>query len=255
MAVAFALCFNARYAEAEPHLRRADELFRASTAPFLDRCKRDGYQQHSAGWVVTTRRTRISRRRLIARVPRARWGRFPICSRESAWQALHVGRWNEADANASEAFELAEQLGQPVTAAQALGVITWVHALRGNEAGLREFGDETRRRAQALGFRLYELLVSLCQAVFGLGVGRVDEAIGYLEEFARHANERGLYVAGLSPELELAEAYIRAGRSTDAEAVLASFESRSSPQFLSSLRSRNAVVACWRTQIEWTRTS
>ncbi len=223
VALAFALCFNARYAEAEPHLRRADELFRASTA--VPGPLQAGRVSTALGWLG---RHGEAHTYLAATVDRARAagavGSLPHLLSGSAWQALHVGRWNEAEADASEAFELAEQLGQPVTAAQALGVITWVHALRGNEAGLREFGDETRRRAQVLGFRLYELLVSLCQALLGLGVGRVEEAIGYLEEFARHANERGLYVAGVSPELELAEAFIRAGRSTDAEAVLASFE-------------------------------
>ena len=223
VAVAFALCFNARYAEAEPHLRRADELFRASSA--VPGPLQAGRVSAALGWLG---RHDEAYTYLAATVDRARAagavGSLPHLLSGAAWQALHVGRWNEAHANASEAFELAEQLGQPVTAAQALGVITWVHGLRGNEAGLREFGDETRRRAQALGFRLYDLLVSLCQAVFDLGAGRVDEAIGLLEEFARHASERGLYVAGLAPELELAEAYIRAGRASDAEPVLAAFD-------------------------------
>ena len=83
----------------------------------------------------------------------------------AAWQGLHASRFNEAYADASEALALAEEFDQPVTAVQALGVLTWVSALRGDEARCREYGEETQRRAAELGFRLYGLLASLC---FGL---------------------------------------------------------------------------------------
>jgi DNA-binding CsgD family transcriptional regulator len=62
----------------------------------------------------------------------------------------------------------------------------------------------------------------------------VDEAIGQLETVARHADERGLFIPGVSPQLELAEAYARAGRGEQAEAVLDRFdgsELHTVPQF------------------------
>ena len=151
-------------------------------------------------------------------------GTLPHLLAGSAWQALHASRWDEAAADANEALELAEELGQPVTATQVLGVLTWIHALRGDEARCRAYGDETRRRARTFGFRLYELLVSVCFGVLDLGLGRVAEAIGHLEEAARYADERGLNIPGVAPQFDLAEACIRAGRAADAETILASFE-------------------------------
>jgi DNA-binding CsgD family transcriptional regulator len=151
-------------------------------------------------------------------------GSLPHLLASSAWQALHASRWNEACADAGEAVELAEETGQPVTAAQALGVLTWVHALRGDETRCHAYGEETQRRAATLGFRLYGLLASLCLGLLELGVGRVDGAIGRLGEVARYADQRGLYVPGVSPQLELAEACVRAGRAAEAEAILASFD-------------------------------
>jgi DNA-binding CsgD family transcriptional regulator len=111
-----------------------------------------------------------------------------------------------------------------VTAAQALGVLTWVSALRGEESRCREYGEETQRRASELGFKLYGLLASLCFGLLHLGAGRVEQAIGEIEPVARHADERGLYVPGVSPQLELAEAYVRGGQAADAEAILAKFD-------------------------------
>jgi DNA-binding CsgD family transcriptional regulator len=106
-----------------------------------------------------------------------------------------------------------------------LGVLTWVHALRGDDRRCRAYGHETKLRAEALGFRLYQLLATLCVGLLDLGAGRVEEAVDQIETVARYADERGLYIPGVSPQFELAEAYVRAGRPADAEAVLASFGS------------------------------
>jgi DNA-binding CsgD family transcriptional regulator len=103
-------------------------------------------------------------------------------------------------------------------------VLTWVHALRGDEVGTRAYGEETRQRAADLGYRLYGLLVSACLGVLHLGTGRVDAAIEELEPIARYAEERRLRIPGVAPQLELAEAYIRAGRNTEGEAVVDALE-------------------------------
>ena len=166
-------------------------------------------------------------------------GSLPPLLAGSAWTALHASRWNEAYADASEAVELAEEVDQPVTAAQAFGILTWVSALRGDEAKCRAYADETHRRAGAFGFRLYQLLASLCLGLLDLGAGRVDDAIGRLEEVACHADQRGIFIPGVSPQLELAEAYARAGRADDAEATLASFD-----------RSQLAAVSLFRAHAE-----
>ena len=221
VALGYGLCFAGRFSEARPHLQRAVELVGASAANPL----RAGRLSAALGWLGLHE---LAHDTLAETVRRARAagavGSLPHLLASSAWQALHASRWNEAEADAGEALELADEIDQPVTATQALGVLTWVRALRGDEAQCRAYADETQRRAAAFGFRLYQLLVSHCLALLDLGLGRVDDAIGRLEEVARHADERALYIPGVSPQLELAEAYVRVGRTADAEAILASFE-------------------------------
>ena len=223
VALGYGLCFAGRYGEAESHLQRAVELV-GTTATSTDPL-RAGRLSAALGWLGLHE---LAHDNLAETVRRARAagavGSLPHLLASSAWQALHASRWNEAHADAGEALELADEIDQPVTATQALGVLTWLRALRGDEAQCRAYADETHRRAGAFGFRLYQLLVSHCLALLDLGVGRVDDAIGRLEKVARHADERGLYIPGVSPQLELAEAFVRVGRNTEAEAILASFE-------------------------------
>jgi DNA-binding CsgD family transcriptional regulator len=221
VALGYALCFAGRFSEARPHLQRAVELVGASAANPL----RAGRLSAALGWLGLHE---LAHDTLAETVRRARAagaaGSLPHLLASSAWQALHASRWNEAQADAGEALALADEIDQPVTATQALGVLTWLRGLRGDEAQCRAYADETQRRAAAFGFRLYPLLVSHCLALLDLGFGRVDDAIGRLEDVARHADERAIYIPGASPQLELAEAFVRVGRVADAEAILASFE-------------------------------
>ena len=223
IAVGYALCFAGRYGEAEPYLRRAVELSNAkTTAPsFLQ----VGRLSAALGWLG---RHEEAHAYLAATVARAReagaLGSLAPLLAGSAWQGLHASRFNETYADASESVSLAEELDQPVTAAQSLGVLTWVSALRGDESRCRAYGEETQKRAAELGFKLYGLLASLCFGLLDLGCGRVEQAISEIEAVARHADERGLYVPGVSPQLELAEANVRGGRAADAKALLAAFD-------------------------------
>ena len=219
----YALCFAHRYGEAEPHLRRAATRFGTTTT--VPGPLQAGRLSAAMGWLGRHEQAYAYLAETVRRARRTgAVGTLPHLLASSAWQALHASRWNEACADAGEAVELAEETGQPVTAAQALGVLTWVHALRGDEARCRAYAEETQRRAAKLGFRLYGLLASLCVGLLEIGAGRVNDAIHRLEEVARYADQRGLYLPGVSPQLELAEACVRAGRAADAEEALAAFD-------------------------------
>jgi len=223
IALGYALCFSARYAEAEPHLRRAAELL--DTADAGSGPLQAGRVSAALGWLGYHEQAHAYLSETVARARSAgAVGALPHLLASASWQALHATRLNEAYADASEAAGLAEELDQPVTAAQALGVLTWLHALRGDEERCRAIGKETQQRAAEFGFRLYGLLVSLCFGLLELGRGRVEEAIAQLESVARHADERDLFIPGVSPQLELAEAYARAGRGERAEAVVDAFD-------------------------------
>ena len=226
-ALGYALCFAGRYGEAAPHLLRAVEL--RDAGPPIPRPLQVGRLSAALGWLGRHEQAHAHLAEVVARARAAgAVGALPHLLASAAWQALHASRWNEAQADAGEAVKLAEQLDQPVTATQALGVLAWLHALRGDEAECRSYAAETERRAGERGFRLYALLASQCVALLDIGAGRVDGAVGRLEQLARHADERGLHVPGVSPQLELAEAYVRAGRVVDAAAILEAY-GRSEP--------------------------
>jgi DNA-binding CsgD family transcriptional regulator len=219
----YALCFGGRYSEAEPHLQRAVELLAGRSAiPSPLQAVR---LAAALAWLGRYEQGRAYMDSLVGRARAAgAVGSLPYLLAGSAWQSLHSSHWNEAEADAGEAHELAEALGQPATAIQSLGILAWVNALRGNEARCRAYGDETLRRAEEFGYRLYGLMASVCMGLLELSAGRVDEAIAELEEPARYAEERLLRIPGVAPQFELAEALIRAGRSTEAEETLTSFE-------------------------------
>jgi DNA-binding CsgD family transcriptional regulator len=223
IAVGYALCFAGGYSEAEPHLRRAVELSnrRTTVASFLQ----VGRLAAALGWLGRYEEARgyIGQAVAHARETGAAGSLGPLLV-AAAWQALHASRLNEAYADASEALALAEEFDQPVTATQALGVLSWVSALRGDESRCREYGEDTQRRAGELGFKLYGLLASLCFGLLHVGRGRMEEGIAEMEAVARHADERAIYVPGVSPQLELAEASIRGGRNSEAEAILTAFD-------------------------------
>ena len=140
------------------------------------RCRPAGCRQHSAGSATDEE----AHTYLAETVRRARAagavGALPHLLVSSARQALHASSFNAACADAGEALALAQQCEQPVTAAQALGVLTWLHALQGDEERCRAYGDDAKRRADELGFPLYELLVSLCFGLLDLGRGRVERS-------------------------------------------------------------------------------
>lgn len=219
----YALCFTGRFAEAEPYLRRAVELMPAcATIPAPLRAVR------LAATLAWLGRYEDGYRYLASLVDRARAagavGSLPYLLTGASWQALHASRWTEAEADAGEARELADQLGQPVTAIQAEGVLRWVHSLRGDAVRSREHGEATRVRAEEHGHTLYGLLVSACYGVLHLGAGEVERAIAELERIARYTEERKLRIPGVAPQLELAEAYVRGGRAQEADEIVAAFE-------------------------------
>ncbi len=68
------------------------------------------------------------------------------------------------------------------------------------------------------------MLARFGPALLDAGAGRWEVAIAELEGLSWASEERGLYVAGLAPSLELADALARVGREEEAEAILDAFE-------------------------------
>ena len=138
---------------------------------------------------------------------------------------FRLGRWSAASARSSEARRLAEALGQKMQIASCLSTLARIAAVRGRT-------DECRRRlaqAVALSDPGDGILFGWAQAAAGLlelGLGRIDEAIRTLEPLV--ASSIGQATTDPSIALgtpDLIEAYVRAGRSSDARRLCSGFES------------------------------
>ena len=95
----------------------------------------------------------------------------------------------------------------------------------------------------ALGVGAVAAFAGAAAGLLELGLGRSEEAIGYLDRVARRVRDHGLVeptVIQWGPDL--IEAYVRAGRRDDAEAALTSFEPEAEAS--GSLWAAAAVARC-----------
>ncbi|MGH3128426.1 MAG: AAA family ATPase, partial [Gaiellaceae bacterium] len=105
VALGFALWLAGKYRDAEPHLRRALDLLDAESV--LSGPLQAARIAAVFDWLGTYERGHAFMR---ARIARARAsgavGSLPALLALCSWQALHAGRWNEANADAAESLDL-----------------------------------------------------------------------------------------------------------------------------------------------------
>jgi DNA-binding CsgD family transcriptional regulator len=129
---------------------------------------------------------------------------------------LRRGRWAAALAGASEAVELAEDTGSLALLPHALAALTLVEAGLGHEADCRRHVERGLEVVPGEGVHLHAALGQL-----ELGLGRIPEAIEALETAERGLRRRGVASTVVPLRPDLVEAYVRAGRREEAEAILA----------------------------------
>ena len=221
VALGYALCFNGRVKEGEALIRHGADLFTARTT--VSAPLQIGRYAWALGWLG---RHEEAQAQVVETIRLARAAgaiaSLPYLLGATAWHGVHLGRLTQAYADASEELDLGDQLGQPLARAQALPLISWLHAIRGEEDACRERAAQALEVTGELGLRLYGLLAWLALGVLDAGAGRWEEAIPPLEEAERGMT--GLYIGGMSPSLELAEAYARTGRVDAAQTILAAFD-------------------------------
>ena len=215
----------------EPYLMEADPLAMVEIV---------GMAAHAAIWIEDW----DAASRVLSRVLGAARGASAVSAliHPLAVQAhldLRRGRWAPALAGASESAELAEDTGQLALLPQALAALTLVEAALGHEADCR--------RHVARGLELADdVYLHAGLGLLELGLGRIPEAIEALETGHRRMLARGLGSAVVQLRPDLIEAYIRAGRREEAEAVLARLEERTSRAAVGARRPRRAVARCSR---------
>lgn len=128
---------------------------------------------------------------------------LPRALLQTAWLDFEAGRWTDASLNFFEAARLADEIGQGRERIAALAGNGLIDALRGRATA--ELGEAA---AHILGLA-------------ALGSGDIDAAIAQLETAAADPTPSILLRGLPAPHLDLAEAYLRAGRLEEAEAAAA----------------------------------
>ena len=138
-----------------------------------------------------------------------------------AQAALAAGRLQEALRAASDGVRIAEETGQPHSAANMRAVLARVTALTGDESRCREFAEEairvgTQRHSSTVG------LAVLALAVLDLGYGRYGSALEQLESLPAQLRCHPSVAHLAAPEW--VEAAARSGHPERAAEMLAFYE-------------------------------
>ena len=133
-----------------------------------------------------------------------------------------LGDWAATEITAAEASLTGQELNQPNAVGQAQLIMARLAAARGtDEQACRATVAAVVALAEAAGARSAVPYGVAALGFLDLGRGRIQPAIEALERVARFYHESGMEEPTLIPwEADLVEAYLRAGRSDDAEETL-----------------------------------
>ncbi|HEX6023482.1 MAG TPA: ATP-binding protein, partial [Solirubrobacter sp.] len=148
---------------------------------------------------------------------------LPLCCR--AELDLRTGRWQLAAARLEEALLLGEELTQGVFAAYAPECLARLAAAAGDEEHCRAHAARALSLIDKHRNELGRLYVHSALGLLELGLGRTDAAISELEPARDLVQRHGLNEPNVVHwQADLAEAYIRAGDTSAAEALLDDLE-------------------------------
>jgi DNA-binding CsgD family transcriptional regulator len=144
----------------------------------------------------------------------------------SLWSLeFRLGNWPQAEAASSEGARLAEETGQIAALPWLRGSLAVVEGALGRADASQENAERAREANLQVGTGT-EAVLGWAAGLLANGSGRTEEAIEHLENAAREEEQRGFHDPTLFPwRPELIYAYVRAGRTVDAELMLSDFES------------------------------
>ena len=153
-------------------------------------------------------------------------GTLPYALARSADVELECGGWDAARELLRQAVALARETGQGADEGLALGTLAWLDAAQGREDDCRAHVVAAAELAESLGTGAQLDRAGLALGLFELGQGRPAAAIPPLEETLRQQRAQGWSDVAVQPHVstELIEAYVLAGRESDAAELFATFE-------------------------------
>jgi DNA-binding CsgD family transcriptional regulator len=150
-------------------------------------------------------------------------GALPLMLGLIAVDHASTDRWAVADATYLEAIGLAREIRQQTDLVSGLSGLARLQARRGHEAECRASVAETLELCERLGTGLHEVWAVEALGMLELGAGRAEEAIEHLEHQQRLLDELGITDVDLSPTPELIDAWVRLGRTDEAQRLADEF--------------------------------
>jgi DNA-binding CsgD family transcriptional regulator len=148
-------------------------------------------------------------------------GLLPYALHALALVETRRGRLAAAIEAAAEAAELGRALGQLRELLMAVGALAWIAALLGREDDCLQYLEAQAAAWETLA---QDPPPEATKGMLALSVGRTDDAIRELEALATEPRAFADAIAPRSFVPNLVEAYVRAGRDGEAEALLEPFE-------------------------------
>jgi DNA-binding CsgD family transcriptional regulator len=137
-----------------------------------------------------------------------------------SWNGVRAGYWQRASAAATEALELAREVGQTIHVVDLLCDLTRIEAARGEAEACRVHAAEVSMLADQHGLAIVREQIRSSLGLLELGLGRPDEAERHLGEAQLNLTELGFHDRDLAPEPDRVEALVRLGRTAGADAAV-----------------------------------
>ena len=200
-------------------------------------------EQAALGWLGRTTDGRaLGERRARELRSIGALGLLPVVLTITASEDLDDDRWPEAEAEATEAIEMSEELGQPAHTAEHYGILATVAAFRGDEEACRfniEMASEVANRHGRPWARLIALRAG---GLLALGQGDLSAAANAFTEVANVPWARGLRGPTVISIPDLVEVLVRTGQLKGA--VLRTEELKRRTQGMSDIRAPALVLRC-----------
>jgi DNA-binding CsgD family transcriptional regulator len=153
-------------------------------------------------------------------------GAMPLALQIVAVDSAASDRWTFSKARHHEAIALARDAGHAVRLCGLLAGLARIEARQGQIETCRSHGEEAIALAERLGLDFYRIWAIIGLGDLELGVGRVDEALRWLQAAEDVLGERRIGDPDISPAPELVEVYLRRGEREQAERVARDYLAR-----------------------------
>jgi DNA-binding CsgD family transcriptional regulator len=196
-------------------LTSAQDLFWAGRAYFML-----GRNSSAAGY---------ARRAVEAAREEGALGLLPQALRLLASVSFDAGDWRQAYASGGDAVAIAAEVGQRATACATYGVLADIDAAAGNEEACRHHAQSAIDLASEIGLRYYRERAERALGHLELALGRLEPAVRRLEGVLERLRNAGNLEFNVTPAWDLAETYVRLGRSDEARRLVDAMEQAAPP--------------------------